>query len=143
MEYNSAENSKGLLFQKKYQKEIGKRDRLVNLLTALSGVVIGFVNGLFGAGGGMLVVPVLTFLVGLNAKKAHATAILIVLPLCAVSSGVYLSRGVEVDLDFVVTVVGVFVGGIVGAYALKKVSGVALQFVFYGVMLLAGLKMIL
>lgn len=136
------ERVKGLISQKKFEKETPKKSKVVKGASVLLGVLIGFVNGLFGAGGGMLVVPVLTFLLGLNTKRAHATAILIILPLCAVSGVVYLTRGMGGEGMFLPTVGGVVLGGIVGAFALKKCSGVALQFVFYGIMLLAGLKMI-
>ena len=43
---------------------------------------IGAINGLFGAGGGMLAVPCLTYVWGLDEKSAHATAIAVILPLC-------------------------------------------------------------
>ena len=43
---------------------------------------------------------------------------------------------------FLPTILGVILGGILGAYALKKCSNIFLQIFFYGVMFLAGLKMI-
>ena len=49
------------------------------------GLIIGFINGFFGGGGGMVCVPVLNNFVSLTDKKSHATAILIMLPLCVVS----------------------------------------------------------
>ena len=101
------ERVKGLISQKKFEKETPKKSRVVKGVSVLLGVLIGFVNGLFGAGGGMLVVPVLTFLLGLNTKRAHATAILIILPLCAVSGVVYLTRGMGGEDMFLPTVDGV------------------------------------
>ena len=62
-------------------------------LLAVCGAVIGAINGLFGAGGGMLAVPVLTYVAGLSEKKAHATAIAVILPLCAVGAAVYAAKG--------------------------------------------------
>ena len=41
----------------------------------LTGALAGFVNGFFGAGGGMLVVPLLIVLVGLADKQAFSSAI--------------------------------------------------------------------
>ena len=110
-------------------------------MLALAGVFIGVVNGLFGAGGGMVAVPVLSIIAGLDAKRAHATAILVILPLCAVSSIVYLTKGIENDGVFAPTIIGVVLGGILGAYALQKCSKIFLQILFYGVMFLAGIKM--
>lgn len=126
----------------KFEIEDEKTERKTKIFAVFFGVVIGAVNGLFGAGGGMLVVPVLTYLYGLGAKKSHATAIMIILPLCAVSAVVYAVRGSYDYSIFPSTIAGVIVGGIVGALALKKANNVALRFVFYFLMLLAGLKMI-
>ncbi len=119
-----------------------KKMKKMSLLMAVAGLFIGFVNGLFGAGGGMLAVPVLTMVAGLNMKRSHATAILVILPLCAVSSVVYLSKGIDGGDVFLPTILGVVLGGIFGAYALKKCSNIFLQILFYGVMLLAGIKMV-
>ena len=90
----------------------------------------------------MLAVPILTMVAGLNMKRSHATAILVILPLCAVSSVVYLSKGIDGGDVFLPTILGVVLGGIFGAYALKKCSNIFLQILFYVVMLLAGIKMV-
>jgi len=49
----------------------------------LAGLAAGFVNGFFGAGGGMVLVPLLIWLVGLPDKLAFSSAISIILPLSA------------------------------------------------------------
>ena len=55
----------------------------------LTGALAGFVNGFFGAGGGMFVVPLLIVLVGLADKQAFSSAISIILPLTIVSLVIY------------------------------------------------------
>lgn len=45
------------------------------------GFLTGIINGLFGSGGGTIIVPALVFLIGMEDFKAHATAISIILPL--------------------------------------------------------------
>lgn len=126
----------------KYTKPTTKQLKRQRLLLVLSGLAIGVVNGLFGAGGGMLSVPALTYILGLDEQHAHATAIAVILPLCIISSIAYSLLGtyqIEVVLP---TVIGVTVGGIIGAKLLKKLSSDALSFIFYGLMIFAGLKMI-
>lgn len=59
----------------------------------MCGLLTGAVNGLFGAGGGMLAVPVLTYVAGLDERKSHATAIAVILPLCIISTIVYALQG--------------------------------------------------
>lgn len=90
------------------------------ILTCFCSIFIGIVNGLFGAGGGMLAVPCLNYICGLDEKSAHATAIAVILPV----------------------VIGVTIGGILGALFLKKISPNALSFLFYALMTFAGFKMI-
>ena len=54
------------------------------------GLVTGFANGLFGSGGGTIVVPAMERFLKVEEHKAHATAIAVILPLSLLSLGVYL-----------------------------------------------------
>lgn len=127
----------------KYKPSDARKKRARQAALALAGLIIGAVNGIFGAGGGMLAVPALTFIAGLDVKKAHATAIVVILPLCAVSALVYGLRG-SFDMGIVApTCIGVAAGGILGALLLKKLNTDALCFVFYALMLIAGIRMIM
>ena len=56
---------------------------------AVSGAAAGLINGLLGAGGGMVLVPLLVRWCGLEDKHAFATAISIILPLSIVSIVVF------------------------------------------------------
>jgi len=51
----------------------------------LAGAGAGAVNGLFGAGGGMVLVPLLTLLAGLEENVVFPASISIILPICVVS----------------------------------------------------------
>lgn len=51
----------------------------------LCGAVAGAVNGLFGAGGGMLLVPMLTWLAALDDREVFPTSVCIIAPICIVS----------------------------------------------------------
>ena len=48
-------------------------------LAALGGVGVGILNGLLGAGGGMLTVPLLEWM-GVKGRRAHATSLAVILP---------------------------------------------------------------
>lgn len=56
-----------------------------NFLMGLAGGASGAVNGLFGAGGGMVLVPLLTSLPGLEEDQVFPTSVSIILPICIVS----------------------------------------------------------
>lgn len=113
-----------------------------NILTIVGGVFAGLINGLFGGGAGMIIVPLLIFLLGYKTKVAHATAILIVLPLSLLSGLFYAYFGTLRILVALPVSIGVTVGGVIGAFLLSKLSSKWIILVFSLVMVLAGLKMI-
>lgn len=114
----------------------------ISTLIVLCGLFIGFVNGFFGAGGGMICVPIL-LLLGIKNKKAHATAVLTMLPISIASSVVYYSNGAIYDLLTVFWVgLGSCAGAVLGAIFLKKIPTNVLSFIFSVVMLLAGVRML-
>lgn len=50
-----------------------------------SGAAAGAVNGLFGAGGGMILVPMLSWLTDLKEADIFPTSVCVILPICVVS----------------------------------------------------------
>jgi len=102
-----------------------------------TGLLVGLANGLFGAGGGTVLVPALEKFKPLETHKAHASALAVILPLSVVSAVVYV-WGVDVDWPAVAFVsMGGVVGGVVGAKLLKKISAGWLNMLF-GLFLAAG-----
>ena len=64
---------------------------------ALAGAAAGVVNGFFGGGGGQVLVPMLAGKCGLDQRRAFATSVAVIAPLCALSACVYWFRG-QLDL---------------------------------------------
>ena len=109
------------------------------------GLVTGFANGLFGSGGGTIVVPAMERFLNVEEHKAHATAIAIILPLSVLSLAVYFWRtglGEVWRIAFWASVGGL-AGGVVGARLLRRVSGIWLHRIFGAFMLAAAVRMIL
>jgi len=52
---------------------------------AIAGAAAGVVNGLFGAGGGMVLVPLLTLLTDLTEEEIFPSSVSIIMPICVVS----------------------------------------------------------
>ena len=52
---------------------------------AIAGGLAGAVNGLFGAGGGMVLVPLLTWLTDLEDEDIFPSSVSIIFPICFVS----------------------------------------------------------
>ena len=126
-----------LSFAEKNSEKISEKIVLV-----CAGIVTGLANGLFGGGGGMLVVPMLTFLAKMPVKNAHATAILIILPVSALSGFLYATFGHFSFSSGLPVTLGVLAGGVIGAFLLKKLSVKWVSAVFAAAMLAAGAKML-
>ena len=113
------------------------------LIYALTGISIGFLNGFFGGGGGMVAVPMLQNVLKFDVKKSHATAIFIILPLCITSAITYAIAG---SFDFSngwIVSLGVVGGGVIGALILKKINSKIIEFIFAVLMIVAGCKLVL
>lgn len=107
------------------------------------GLITGFINGLFGSGGGTLVVPALVFLLNVEDYKAHATAISIILPLSIISTFIYFNNDViKVDIAMLVGLGGV-IGSFIGAKFLKKVPTPILRKVFGSIIIFTAIRMII
>ena len=109
----------------------------------LFGALIGVINGFFGGGGGMVVVPLLNKLFGLEQKKAQATALFVILPISLVSTIVYMCYN---SIDFQSgwpVIVGIIFGGVIGATALNKLNNNAVKGIFIFFMFLGGIGMLI
>ena len=102
-------------------------------------MIAGAANGLFGAGGGSILVPGLERFFPLETHKAHATALAVMFPLSVVSAVIYtISTNVEVAwLTVLYVSIGGVTGGVIGAKLLKKLSAAWLNILF-GLFLAAG-----
>lgn len=102
-------------------------DKKQSLRCALSGAAAGLVNGLFGGGGGMIFIPLLTRWVKLEEKKAFATCVCVIFPLCAASTVVYLFRGgVDISVAWPY-LAGGLIGGTVAGKIFKKIPAKLLR----------------
>lgn len=109
----------------------------------LFGALIGLINGFFGGGGGMVVVPVLNKLFGMEQKKAHATAIFVILPISIASSIIYITHSsINFGSGWPV-ILGVVGGGALGAVLLKKMDNMVVKLVFAILILFASVNMLL
>jgi uncharacterized membrane protein YfcA len=84
------------------------------------GLVAGFLSGLFGVGGGILIVPALVLLLGFSQRLAHGTSLAAVLPI-AISS--LTSYAIEDKVDWSVgalLAVGAVLGAVIGTLILDR-----------------------
>lgn len=109
----------------------------------VTGALAGFANGFFGAGGGLFLVPLLTRWAGLEQRKAFATSVAVILPLSAVSAGIYLWRGM-LDLSACWPyLLGGFLGGLASGKIFQKVPLGLLRRAFGVLILYGGVRAVL
>lgn len=110
-------------------------------LTSIGGFLAGLTNGLLGAGGGMIIVPLLKKS-GIPAVNSHATSVAIIFPICMLSSILYLTRG-SVTLDQAFPYLPwMIIGSLFGAWLLPKINQNLLRRVFGGLMVWAAVRML-
>lgn len=119
---------KGKKFLKKY----------VNYIV---GLCSGVINGLLGAGGGMLAVPTLKSQI--EPQKAHATTVAIIMPMCLVSSIWYIAAGRVTVKDAMPYAPYGVLGAVIGAFLLTKMKAKWLRIIFSLFMIWAGVRMIM
>ena len=103
----------------------------------LSGALAGLTNGLFGGGGGSVLVPLLTRYCRLSQRQAFARSVAVILPMCILSSVIYLLRG---GLDWQAALpylIGGAVGGWIGGRWFKGMNMLWLKRAF-GLLLIYG-----
>ncbi|MGI6703484.1 MAG: sulfite exporter TauE/SafE family protein [Clostridia bacterium] len=106
------------------------------------GLVTGICNGLFGSGGGTILVPAMVFLLGIEDHKAHATAIMVILPLSILSTIIYY-RGSFIDWPTTLRVVsGGMVGSFIGARIFNRIPAYVLRKIFGAFMIIAAIRMV-
>ncbi|GMU40874.1 MAG: hypothetical protein AMXMBFR23_17400 [Chloroflexota bacterium] len=107
-----------------------------------TGSVGGFVSGLTGIGGGTVMVPLLTGLLKLTQRRAHATSLVIVIFAALSALTQYLARG-EVDwaLAAALTVSSV-IGAQLGARVMHAMPDRELRIVFSVFLLVVGVRLL-
>ena len=111
--------------------------------SALSGAAVGLINGLLGAGGGMVLVPLLVGWCGLEDKKAFATAISIILPLSLTSIAVFAMRESLPLGEAWPYLLGGAIGGGLGGLLFKKMTANALHKLLGVVILWGGVQLLM
>ncbi|MDO5558528.1 MAG: sulfite exporter TauE/SafE family protein [Oscillospiraceae bacterium] len=109
-------------------------------LTA-AGVISGFLNGLFGSGGGVVAVMFLRNLIG-DERKAHASATLMILVMSIISFAFYAVYGHIEYKNGLMFVPGGLCGAVLGTFVLKKIKTDKLHRLFGLILAVSGTVML-
>lgn len=121
-----------------------KEDMMTNIIIfILIGIVAGILSGMFGIGGGIIVVPALVFLCGFTQLKAQGTSLAILLPPVGIFAFINYYKNENVDIKAgIIIVVFLILGSIVGSKISNNISTDLLKKGFGILMILISLKMI-
>ena len=103
----------------------------------IAGGCAGLLNGMFGAGGGLVLVPLLIGWLQIEEKQAFATSIAVMLPLSLVSYVLFCIQGGNVWQEALPYLLGGMVGGGVSIALFRNISAVWLHRIF-GILILYG-----
>ncbi|MCM8760121.1 MAG: sulfite exporter TauE/SafE family protein [Candidatus Omnitrophica bacterium] len=108
----------------------------------LTGLVAGFICGLFGMGGGSLMVPAIVYVFDLPMKEAAGTSLFVII-FSAISALINYTRHKKVypELAFFVVPSGIL-GAQVGAFLTSRLSDVLVQYIFVLVISALGIRML-
>lgn len=113
------------------------------LLLILIGLAAGFLSGLIGIGGGIIMVPALVMLIGFSQKQAQGTSLgILLLPVGILAVMQYYRQG-YLDVRYVFIVAAGFVaGGYFGSKLALSISEAWMKKIFAVLLLLIAVKML-
>ena len=107
------------------------------------GVAAGFLAGLLGIGGGILMVPAMVLLFGFDQHVAQGTSLLVIIPAAAAGSWTHYRRG-RLDLRVAAFVaLGGIAGAVIGTLSALSLDDALLQRLFAVVLFLVAIRMLL
>jgi len=99
------------------------------------GLAAGLLSGMFGVGGGTVIVPLLVLLAGFDQRRAAGTSLAAIVPTASIGVISYATLGQVAWVPAALLAAGAIVGAQIGARLLPKVSQTALRWAFVGFLL--------
>jgi uncharacterized membrane protein YfcA len=107
-------------------------------LAVAVGVAAGALSGLFGVGGGILIVPGLVLLLRMPQRRAHATSLAAIVPIAVAGAAGYAIEGAVHWIAAALLTAGGALGAVAGTALLRRVPERALRILFAGFLLAAA-----
>lgn len=101
------------------------------LMLFLTGFAVGLFSGIFGVGGGFIIVPALVMVSGMPIHKAVASSLMVISLICLSGVSSYFFSGDAIPVtQTMVFIVGGLIGMLSGSLLAKKLSGAGLKKAF-------------
>jgi len=114
------------------------------MLYTILGLVAGILSGIFGIGGGIVLVPALVFLFGLTQHQAQGTTLAILVPPIGLLAALryYYSGNVKLNMAAFICI-GFFFGALLGAHYIQPVPDPTLKRLFGVFLVIIGVRMVI
>lgn len=114
------------------------------LTLVIIGLLAGFLSGLIGVGGGIIMVPMFLIFLGLTQHQAQGLSLAVLLPPVTFMAVYNYHQAGAIDWRFALIVSAVFIiGGFIGSKVALSIDQQTLKKVFGGILLLIAAKLIL
>ncbi len=112
------------------------------LVFVVTGILSGITSGLFGVGGGIIMVPALVYWAGFSQHRAVGTSLAVILLPIGLAATVEYYRQGNVDVRAaVILAITMVISSWVGAFFAGKISGPHLRLMFAVFVLIMGVYM--
>lgn len=115
---------------------------MIYFIAGVIGLVSGVFSGLFGVGGGVIMIPAMVYLLHLPVKTAIGTSLAVIVPTAIAGSFKHIQVG-NVDFRIVLLIIPLaMVGGFGGAWLASQIPAETLKRVFGGFIVCVGAHML-
>lgn len=120
-----------------------KMDITTILILALTGIMAGFLGGMVGVGGGIIMVPALVYLLHQSQQSAQGTSLaVLMIPVSAVAVYNYYKGG-QVNFKYALVIAAFFlVGSYFGSKLALRIDQTLVRRLFAGFMIAVAIKML-
>ncbi|MFD1361477.1 sulfite exporter TauE/SafE family protein [Lentibacillus salinarum] len=128
---------------KREDNEQEKQQKIPLVSVIIISLIVGIISGLFGIGGGAIIVPAMVFLFGLSIHTAAATSMFVILFISIISAGTHIALG-HVAWEYVIFfIIGAWVGGTLGAKVNQLIKSNVLEWVLRLLLIIVGIRLII
>ncbi|MFT6166064.1 MAG: putative membrane protein YfcA [Vicingaceae bacterium] len=108
------------------------------------GLLAGFLSGMIGIGGGIIIVPALVFLLGVSQQSAQGTSIALMLPPIGILAAMNYYKAGSLNVKYALIIAVTFIiGGYLGSkMSLAYLSEAAMKKVFGIILMVVSIKMV-
>jgi uncharacterized protein len=113
------------------------------LILGLTGILAGFLSGMVGVGGGIIMVPMMVFALGMNQKMAQGTSLMVMLIPISIGVGVWqYYQNKQINIPYALIIAGFFaIGGYLGSKLALNIDQGIVKKIFAVLMVVVAIKM--